>query len=365
MILKHISSLFLVFLFFNGISYAQQNKYVTTVKFHNGFILPHHRSISYMRKSDIEAVEINFGLISNSKKRWAKLYNQPEIGLAFYHSNLGNDEVWGNVSSLFPYINFHLFNSGRLHIINHLGLGLAYNDKIYHPTENFKNILISSKINAFFSLSLEAELSIHPRWQLIAGMGLKHISNGASKNPNKGINLLVGNVGIKYALSDRPHIIYQKKEKYKKLDNEYSIAWNHGRKQAKENDEHRYYISNICTNYAIGINAKQRIGFGIDLFYDESVNRGTWDLDPQTSFKDQFSQGVHISHDLVISDFTFILQIGAYTFYKTEPKLPIYTRLGLRYNLGKRFFTNFNLKAHAGKADNIEWGLGFRFKNRR
>lgn len=365
MISKGLFFFIIAFVFLTVSSYAQQDNYTTTIKYHKGFALPHHQSITYVRKSYIEAIEVNFGFIPSSKRKWASLYSQPEIGLAFYHGNLGNDDVWGQTNALFPYINFHLYKKGRFHLVNHLGLGVSYNNKVFHPTKNYKNTLISSRINAFFSFSLNTEFSINSQWQLIAGFGLKHISNGASKHPNSGINLLTNNFGIKYALNKRSEIAYSKIKNYTKLENEYSITWNHGRKQAKENDLHRYYISNISANYAIGINAKQRLGFGLDLFYNEAANRGDWNFEPKTEFEDRISQGIHISHDLIISDFTFITQVGVYTLYKTKPEAAVYSRVGLRYDIGRHFFTNFNLKAHGGKAENLEWGIGYRFKKKK
>ena len=365
MISKGLLSFIIVFIFLAESSYAQKNNYITTIKYHKGVVLPHHQSIVYLRKSSIEAMEINFGFIPSHERKWAALYNQPEIGLGLYHGNLGNDDVWGNVTSLFPYINFHLYKKGWFHLTNQLGLGVAYNNTVFHPTKNYKNTLISSKINAFFSLSLNTELSISSQWQLMAGFGLKHISNGASKKPNSGINILTSHFGIKYALNKRSAIAYSKIKNYAKLENEYSITWNHGRTQAKENDLHRYYISNLSANYAIGINAKQRLGFGIDLFYNEAANRGNWNYEPKTEFEDRISQGFHISHDLIISDFTLMIQLGVYTLYKTEQEAAIYSRVGLRYNLGQHFFTNFNLKAHGGKAQNLEWGIGYRFKKKK
>ena len=100
----------------------------------------------------------------------------------------------------------------------------------------------------------------------------------------------------------------------------------------------------------------------IDFFYNKAANRGKWDFDPETSFKNRFSQAIFISYDLAIEKFSIIANIGVYTFYKTTPEKPIYTRLGLRYRFGEHLVTSLCLKAHMGKADFIEWGIGYRIK---
>jgi len=365
---KALFSIILTFILLTGIANAQEEKniFTTTIKYHYGIVIPHHESITYLREETIGAVEFNFGLIPSSKHKWSQLYNQPEVGLAFYQGNLGNDRVLGNVTSLFPYINFHIIRNKKLNLVHHFGFGLAVVDKKFSPTENYSNLAISSSLNAFISLSFNLELPLNNQWQIISGLGINHLSNGSFKKPNKGLNLLTANFGIKYAFKERSKNLQLNKIcNFKDLDNEFSIAFNQGIKQIKESEQQTYYMSSISTNYGWGINAKQRLGLGIDLFYDKSSNRGVWDYHPKTDFEDRFRQGIFISHDLFIENLAIVTQIGVYTYYKTEPEKIVYSRLGLKYNIGQHFFANVNLKAHLGKADYVEWGFGYRIQKKK
>jgi len=349
-------------------TFAQEDKntFTTTVKHHYGVVVSHHESIAYAVEKTIGAIELNFGLIPSSKPKWTQLYNQPEIGLAVYHGDLGNDRVFGKVTALFPYINFNLLRDKKLNIVHHLGLGLAVTEKHFDPIKNYTNVAIGSSLNVYISLSLNAELSLNSKWQLIGGLGINHLSNGSFKKPNTGLNLLTANFGLKYAFKERPKNLHLNKiNHFKDLDNEFSIAYNQGLKQIKESEQQTYYMSSITANYAWGINAKQRLGLGLDLFYDRSSNRGTWDFKPKTNFEDRFRQGIFISHDLFINNLAIVTQIGVYTYYKTKPEEIIYTRLGLKYNIGQHFFANINLKAHGGKADYVEWGFGYRIQKKK
>ena len=184
-------------------------------------------------------------------------------------------------------------------------------------------------------------------------------------SPNKGLNLVTSNLGINYRLKNQEVKNRVPKLKQNRLSNDILFIWNHGWKQASENDSHNYYNSSLSGAYSIGINQKQKIGFGIDLFYDCAANRGKWNYSPETGFSDRFSQAVFISHDLVISRLSLIANIGVYTYYKTEPEKPIYTRIGLRYQVNKHIIGNLSLKAHLGKADFIEWGIGYRIKKKK
>ncbi|MDE5418999.1 acyloxyacyl hydrolase [Labilibaculum sp. DW002] len=354
-----------IILFFSCHSlFAQENKDIitSTVRYHYGAVLSHHKSISYLVNDQISAIELNLGFIPSTERVWSRLYKQPEIGLGLYHGSLGNDKILGNVTAIFPYINFPLKRGKRWAFNTQMGFGLGISRKHFDPIDNYTNLAIGTKFNAFFKLLANGSYSINEKWGLNGGIGFNHISNGAISAPNKGLNLLTGTVGVQYNWNDK--IPYKGLPKFKavKLRNELSVIWGNGIKQVSEKDHHNYYTSSLSGNYSIGINSKQRVGLGIDFFYNKAANRGKWDFDPETSFKNRFSQAFFISHDLAIEKFSIIANIGIYTFYKTTPEKPIYTRLGLRYRFGEHLVTSLCLKAHMGKADFIEWGIGYRIK---
>lgn len=359
---------FLLFIFFlvckSASTQEKSNKNIltTTIRFHYGVVLPHHKSISYLVNNQISAIELNMGYIPSDEKSWAKLYNQPEIGLGLYHGSLGNDKILGNVTAIFPYINFPLTQGNKWEFSTQLGFGLGLANKHFDPVENYTNLAIGTKFNAFFKLLAQGSYSISSKYRINGGIGFNHISNGAISTPNKGLNLLTSNFGVTYYWNERNRKSFTPVSKEEKLPNEFLLIWGNGIKQASEKDHHKYYTSSLTGNYSVGINSKQKIGFGIDLFYNKATNRGKWDFEPETSFKDRFSQAIFISHDLVIEKFSIIANVGAYTYYKTEPEKPVYTRLGIRYRLSKHLIASLSLKAHMGKADYIEWGIGYRIK---
>lgn len=336
---------------------------ITSIRYHYGVVLPHHKSISYLVNDQIRAVELNFGLLPSTNRYWSKLYNQPEIGLGFYHGSLGNKEILGKTSALFPYINFNLKNFRKGNLRLQTGLGVSYTKKHFHPTENYKNLAIGSKFNAFFKILLSNSYHLSNRWSVNTGIGFQHLSNGSINVPNKGLNMATANIGIQYNFKEVPHNL-KSSNNFTKLENELVFVFSGGIKQSSKVDDNKYFTGSISSSYSFGINTKQRIGFGIDLFYDEAANRGIWDLNPKTDFEDRFSQAIILTHDLAIQKFSIITHIGIYTLYQTKPDKPIYTRVGLRYNVNDKIVTNLSLKAHLGKADFIEWGIGYRIRKK-
>jgi len=358
----------LLLLIYSGL-FGQNNKskdvFTSSFRFHYGVVMPHHKSISYLVNDQISAYELNLGFIPSTEKTWSKLYKQPEIGIGLYHGSLGNDEILGNVTALFPYINFPIKRGRKWEFNTQLGCGAGFTKKHFDPVNNYTNVAIGSKYNAFFKLMANGAYAVTSNWSINTGLGFNHLSNGSISTPNKGLNMLTGNIGVSYCWNgNRPKPAISVSG-LKDLENEILVVWSHGIKQSSETDLHKYYATSLSGNYSIGINAKQKVGFGIDLFYDEATNRGDWNFSPETSFKDRFSQALFISHNLVIQKWSIIAHIGVYTIYKTKPEKPIYTRVGVRYQLSKHFLANLSLKAHLGKADFIEWGIGYRLSKKK
>jgi hypothetical protein len=360
-------TLLLIFILIVSLNVSAQVKktkdiFTASVYYHYGVVLPHHRTIKELTKDQIYGLEINFGLLPSNGRSWVASYKRPEIGFGLYHTSLGNKEVFGKATALYPYINFPLYDSPKLDFYLKIGMGLAYTRKKFDETKNNANVAIGSHINAFFKLMSGAHFSISPKVAINSGIGFSHLSNGAIKLPNKGLNMLTTNIGIKYYLNDRKPLTYVPPINKGKLDNEISFILSGGVKELE--NKNRYYTTSLSCNYGIGINAKQRLGLGVDFFYDESKNKENTDSNDNTNFEDQFSQAITFTHDFVIQRFSIIANIGVYTWYRTKPERPIYSRVGLRYQISDHIIGNISLKAHVGRADFIEWGIGYKIKTK-
>jgi len=359
--MKYILAIFAL-LFYNCSVIAQnvssQKEFSFGIYYHQGLVIPKNQYINYLIQDNISAVELELAFHPNPEKKWVHQYAVNKIGLIYYQGTLGNTISLGKVRSLVPFIQFEIKSWDNFHIDTNVGLGIAMMSKYFDPVSNYANKLIGSKYNAHIKLGLEANYSF-PRFDISSGFILSHFSNGSRKHPNNGLNIITGKIGLNYKFG-KTRQIAPKTHSFNKLKNEFTAILNLSWKEKNEQDPHTYYVSSINLSYAKGINSIQRLGMGIDLFYDESVDRGYWTRNPKTSFKDRISQAIFFSHELVIRRVSFITQIGFYTLYKTKPNSnPFYNRLGLRYKLSKHLLANFCLKGHLGKSDFIEMGIGY------
>ena len=135
-------------------------------------------------------------------------------------------------------------------------------------------------------------------------------------------------------------------------------------KRTSPADEASYKVYAIGGDATWATGRKRRLGFGFDIFYDES-NKVIHNRDTTNQFSDNDVEfvrpGIHISHDLVIDRLSVVTQMGVYLYSKYKGDGMIYHRVAMRYLLYRGLFFNFSIKSHWANADNIEWGFGYKF----
>ena len=131
-----------------------------------------------------------------------------------------------------------------------------------------------------------------------------------------------------------------------------------------------YSVFGINTLLSRQVTYKSKIGIGFSLGYDGSNNsaifvKGFKPNAGQGSFGDKFNLSIYPSYELVIHHLSVVVQPGFYLFRKAtvNNKPPTYQRLGLRYQLSKRFFAGICLRAYNYHvSDFIEWSAGYRLQ---
>ncbi|MCK5823056.1 MAG: acyloxyacyl hydrolase [Bacteroidales bacterium] len=362
--------IFILALFFCNISYSQfKSEFFNDINlefnYNNGFLYAHHSSIAYLTQSYINGYDIKIGKSTNGEHLWEQLYRYPEIGVGFYNSNLGNSEAFGNVNAIYSYINIPILKNQKISFNYNFAIGIAYSPLCFNVIANYNNIAIGSKVNAYLNFDLDFKLKIINRLYLINGLGFTHFSNGAIKKPNLGLNLLTYKVGFKYFFKENKKEITHNKLTKPEHKNEYSIIFSGGVKQISPPGGKIYPISSASFNAYKYLNLKQKCGIGIDLFYDSSIdlllkmnNNGTIS-DIENKRMDLYSTGIHLSHDFVFNKVFFTTQLGYYLY--SEIDRDFYSRLGFKYKFSKFLLANVTLKTHWGRADFIEFGLGYFF----
>ena len=103
---------------------------------------------------------------------------------------------------------------------------------------------------------------------------------------------------------------------------------------------------------------------GLDFFYDKSnLERsriGSIYYTSDTGLTN-VQAGIRLGYEIVVGKFAIPIEMGSYFYTKSTANGPFYHRVGLRCYISKHLILVYTLKTHWATAENIEFGVGYRF----
>src|SRR5690606_21843354 len=160
----------------------------------------HHTSMTYLLNDYARGGELNLLRQRFGSDCWENYLRRPETGLGLWYSTFGRSDIYGEGWALYPFINFHILETGPLQLRYRVALGLGYANKPFKVGENTYNTVFGSHLNAYVGLGLRLHYPITDRFSLSTSFALNHMSNGSSRKPNNGINTAAIDFGLIYEL---------------------------------------------------------------------------------------------------------------------------------------------------------------------
>ena len=345
------------------------HNYLTT-RLHGGIVVPHHASMMYFLEDFSGGLEVNYGRSFFSEDSWESYFNYPEIGIGLYYGTFGNTEIYGSGFALFPYINYNIYRSPKLSIQNKVSMGLGYATKPFDIETNTYNTVFSSHLNAYIGLALLMDYRLTNRFSLAMSASLTHLSNGAARKPNHGINTLTASIGGKYHFNPKLTPLLPQGTPPPSNQRDVLIVGSIGRSQSTAYNEQLFWNGSLSINHLWHLSPKRAIGIGFDQFYSETAPY-SWEAYEDATDEITFSSrhylfnGLFASYNVFLGKTTLFVNIGAYLNTNIKPVQPIYPRMGIRHMLTKNIIANFSVKASFFRSEFLEFGLGYRFSYHR
>lgn len=336
-------------------------------KFHYGFLYSHHLELDRFQ-AHYPAYEFSIEQATWGAKRWEVAYAYPIIGISFWYSRLGGFEEIGSAYAIYPFINFPIFYNS-IHSVNfRIGLGLSYLTNKFDRLENYKNFAIGSHINVAGSLYLEYRRKLGRIFTISGGFGLTHFSNGATKTPNYGLNIITANLGVSAFIKPQnpafdkkilPELYSFEFDGRKDLDVEFSFSY--ASKDMTEQYGERFNVYGFYINILKRISYKSKIGGGVDFVYDQSDKYILeWSGVEVDNNIETLKPGVSAAYELVISKISFMFNFGFYLHTKESSEGQVYQRLTLKYYFIDNAYAHIVLNTNWGKAEYVGFGLGYK-----
>lgn len=347
-----------------------QSRLIVEVDTENGGMLTQKsvKSTTY-EGAYYNGVNLRLGWRAQGKKDpYHQLYKYPTYGVGIYSSTF-NSDIIGNPFAVYGFVNTPIREKvgSRWSFDYHIGLGLSGNFNPYNEDRNPLNLVIGSKTNVFIDLGLRTQFRLQKNWKIGAGFAFHHFSNGALSLPNKGINLLPFTLSLAYQPKSFTPMVREKLPTHFR-----GLVWDFsygtGVKQLQKTSPDKYWKSTFAVYGSKYLNHKWRLGGGYDFFYSQSGSEENIAGTKAGKLSSVLTGGpsLYIVHHLT-RDLTLNGNVGYYLHkqaFNGELKR-VFLRAGARYYFLPHIHGGVSIKAHAGKADYIEWSLGYTLKNAR
>lgn len=407
--------LLISFLLFSLGTKAYMPYYDVKAKIIGGGILKHTKHLENTVKGPVLGLELAVEFLPQGKYNWEKYWNYPIIGVGLLGMDLGNPKIFGQAFAAYPYLLVPVVHHEHFLFNFKVGAGLAVLTKTwYHcDTENgvnapTANAAIGSHLNVFLPIGFSFDFPIKKGFMVTSDLMLNHISNGSFIQPNSGLNIINGFVGVAYRPNWREYMFpWNDYVKDKEKDVQLELAMGGGARQLYYKDKKFYGVASVRLSFYKTLANFYKIGASVDAFYDGVfVNQGESGGNYYTKYgrysiaendvKNKFRVGLSLANEFEIGRITAGIHWGFYVYdpirnayklgtnpkyeKKGKPQRPLfytyniekedgwnYFRLLLKCRIVDNFFVSASLKTHLQKAEFFDIGFGytFHFKNRR
>lgn len=269
---------------------------------------------------------------------------------------------------MYSYVQSNLFRTKKLSLSTKVGGGLGYVTRPFNIESNPYNHVFGSHLNVFINLGITARYKIYSRWYVSLNLAMNHLSNGASKKPNHGVNTLSCGFGVGYSLNDIDNPNSSERVKAPKSNARDLVSFiSYGRSQRSPYKPDFYPALTFNINHLWWISKKTAWGVGVDAIYYEAAPFEYVIVGEQYSTEQYDFTAADKMYGCVFGSYNFrfnrtqlFAHVGVYLLYKTVPQHLIYPRIGIRQELFKNIYANVSIKASFFKAEFIEFGLGYR-----
>ncbi|MCP4438064.1 MAG: acyloxyacyl hydrolase [Aureispira sp.] len=338
-----------------------------------GYSIPTHPLFPSIQTPSHSA-ELSYWFKTGTKCLWHKLYKYPEIHFSATFQTLGNDKILGHAIGVIPNMSFNIYKKKRFDIQARIGWGLAYITKYYDNFTNPQNIALGSNINAYARAHIHFRYKILNNLRLGLGLGISHYSNGGFSNPNLGVNIAGGQIGLQYifshptpmpiATTDSTTALPTLPKGHKTFRPYLSIGLGFTEKGFK-GPKYPTYVASAGVSRLFGRISK--VSAGIEYV----INMAQYEFHKHNSNEEIALSQVHrfsvfFSHELLFGNFGFYTGGGVYLNKHLSQRSIITAKIGFNFYLHNYFkrvkhqlWAGFHVRTYFGEAEFIEFVLGY------
>lgn len=336
---------------------------------HAGTVVPHRTFFRPEISGATFIHEFSYIKQNDNSSKWAGLYGYPLTGISLAYIDLSNKDVLGQAVGVLPFINFRKRKKHFNYNIK-IGVGFAYFTKVFDEQTNYTNNAVGGHFTNFTRFAFGINKAISKTLDFNIDFSLSHFSNGNTEQPNLGINIIAGKIGLAYKFNsntidfEKTTLPYSKKLTYNLI---FGLGFNS-------------VVVNSGPNYPVWVGSffvakkhskKGEFTLGMDYEYHEAVKRFLVNMEVDVNNKlnlNAAKMSLLAGYNFLFPHFNYHVQIGSYVYNPQVKKGDVVVKLNAFYHFKNQYetqavnpFIGLGLKSHYFSADFVQLILGFGF----
>ncbi|GAB3334744.1 hypothetical protein GCM10027429_16340 [Marivirga atlantica] len=329
-----------------------------------GFILKHNEYVAHLAVSNPSGFEISMQQQLNGSRDWESLYNKPIVNYGLSYYDLHNPKL-GKLIIGSAAMDIPLFKKEKASFYFRVGTGIVFATNPYNRETNNQNNMVTSRYSVLLQPRLIFSYQLSDKFTITPSLNITHASNGAQRAPNRGINIVTANLGASYKIISRKDEVIEEEIRTSVYDYKLYLigSWGRNTRTLQVRQPKPFY--NLIAYGQKYLNKKSDIGLGIEYFHSLGLKEQIatdWFLVNSTDPIPDFRRVALVAgHDLKFGSLYLTTQIGFYVYDPSKKNLFTYQRYGLKYHFHEHILGQLSFKTHAATAEQVEFGLGWRF----
>jgi hypothetical protein len=329
-----------------------------------GFILKHNENVGHLANSHPSGIELSIQQKLNGKREWENLYKKPLVSYGLSYYNLNNSKL-GHLVVASAAVDLPLKRTQNTALYFRIGSGLVYSTNPYDRETNNQNNMVTSTITYLLQARLTYEIKLNEKISLTPNFNVTHASNGAQRAPNRGVNIITANIGMSYRIKAQEETELREITPLNKTPYQIYLLLSGGRNTRTLQVREPLPFFNLLIFGQKYVTPKSDWGIGLEYFHSyslkEQIATNWFRIYGDEEITDFKRLGLLIGHELKFGKLGFITQLGVYVYNPSKSNMPLYQRVGLRYQFHNNIMAQVALKTHAATAEQAEIGIGWRF----
>lgn len=341
-----------------SILFAQKNdQIIIGLKAHYGSIFIHTPSVKNVAGSKPYGAEIEFSRQPTDTLSFNNCNCFPRNGIAISYFDF-DTHILGHGAMLSYFLEPSYKINDNLQFNLRGAAGLTYVSNPYNVIKNPENKNYTTHINPYLQAGISLSYNLNKKFRMLLMSNFQHFSNGAFKEPNRGVNWITGSAGLLYFAQNsflpKYHSVSSKLIINKKLKADAGILFVPMQGYNSKIMAQSKFIGGTFVQATKQYGRVSALTGGIEVYYNK--------IEKQTGEESRWIAGLHAGHAFLFGRVTFSQQIG-YNIYNQTPGTnnKYYLRYGLLYRITNHLLAGINLKAHADNADFTDFRIMYRF----